>query len=84
MLAGSCGVLLLVMGWLVWRNAQHSKKNVERLTKLNDTINSQNLQLEQALSLVQKRSEEKDSILHIVAHDLRSPIASIMMLTKCN
>jgi signal transduction histidine kinase len=82
MLAGSCGVLLLVIGWLVWKNAEYSKKNVERLTKLNDTINSQNLQLEQALSLVQKRSEEKDSILHVVAHDLRSPIASIMMLSS--
>ncbi len=82
MLAGSCSLLLLVIGWLIWKNAQHSKKNVERLTKLNDTINSQKLQLEQALSLVQKRSEEKDRILHIVAHDLRSPIASIMMLSS--
>jgi signal transduction histidine kinase len=82
MLAGSCSVLLLVIGWLISRNAQHSKKNVERLTKLNDTINTQKIQLEQALSLVQKRSEEKDRILHIVAHDLRSPIASIMMLSN--
>ncbi len=82
MLAGSCTLLLLVIGWLIWKNAQHSKKNVERLTKLNDTINSQKFQLEQALSLVQKRSEEKDRILHIVAHDLRSPIASIMMLSS--
>ncbi|HEV2483762.1 MAG TPA: ATP-binding protein [Puia sp.] len=82
MLAVSCSLLLLVIGWLVWRNAQHSRKNVERLTKLNDTINSQKLQLEEALSLVQKRSEEKDRILHIVAHDLRSPIASIMMLSS--
>jgi len=82
MLAGSCSMLLLVIGWLIWKNARHSKKNVERLTKLNDTINIQKLQLEQALSLVQKRSEEKDRILHIVAHDLRSPIASIMMLSN--
>ena len=57
-------------------------KNVERLTKLNNTINSQKLQLEDALTLVQKRSEEKDRKLHIVAHDLRSPIASIMMLSN--
>jgi signal transduction histidine kinase len=81
MLAGSCSVLLMVIGWLIWKNAQHSRKNVERLTRLNDTISSQKLQLEQALSLVEKRSEEKDRILHIVAHDLRSPIASIMMLS---
>ena len=67
-LAGCCGVLLLVIGWLIWKNAEHSKRK--------------KLQLEQALSLVQKRSEEKDRILHIVAHDLRSPIASIMMLTN--
>jgi signal transduction histidine kinase len=82
MLAGSCSLLLLVIGWLIWKNAEHSKKNVERLTKLNNTINSQKLQLEDALTLVQKRSEEKDRILHIVAHDLRSPIASIMMLSN--
>jgi signal transduction histidine kinase len=68
MLAGSCSVLLLVIGWLIWKNAQHSKRK--------------KLQLEDALSLVQKRSEEKDRILHIVAHDLRSPIASIMMLSN--
>jgi len=68
MLAGSCGVLLLVIGWLIWKNAQHSKRK--------------KLQLEDALALVQKRSEEKDRILHIVAHDLRSPIASIMMLSN--
>jgi signal transduction histidine kinase len=68
MLAGSCSLLLLVIGWLIWRNAQHSKRK--------------KLQLEDALTLVQKRSEEKDRILHIVAHDLRSPIASIMMLSN--
>ncbi|HEX3934511.1 MAG TPA: tetratricopeptide repeat-containing sensor histidine kinase [Puia sp.] len=82
MLAGSCSALLLIIGWLIWRNAEHSRNNVERLTKLNDTINSQKLQLEQALNLVEKRSEEKDRILHIVAHDLRSPIASIMTLSS--
>ena len=68
MLAVSSSILLVVIGWLIWRNAQYSKKNVERLTRLNDTINRQ--------------SEEKDRILHIVAHDLRSPIASIMMLSS--
>jgi signal transduction histidine kinase len=68
MLAGSCTLLLLVIGWLIWKNAQHSKRK--------------ELQLEEALTLAQKRSEEKDRILHIVAHDLRSPIASIMMLTN--
>jgi signal transduction histidine kinase len=68
MLAGSCSLLLLVIGWLIWKNAQHSKRK--------------KLQLEDALTLVQKRSEEKDRILHIVAHDLRSPIASIMMLSN--
>lgn len=68
MLAGSCSLLLLVIGWLIWKNAQHSKRK--------------KLQLEEALTLVQKRSEEKDRILHIVAHDLRSPIASIMMLSN--
>ncbi len=80
-LAGSCSALLLVIGWLIWKNAERSKKNVLRLTKLNDTISSQKLQLEQTLSLLQKRSEEKDEILHVVAHDLRSPIASVLMLS---
>ncbi len=61
LLAESCSLLLLVIGWLVWKNARHSRKNVERLTRL---------------------SEEKDRILHVVAHDLRSPIASIMMLSN--
>jgi len=66
MLAGSCSLLLLVIGWLIWKNAQHSKRK--------------KLQLEEALTLAQKRSEEKDRILHIVAHDLRSPIASCKIL----
>lgn len=51
-----------------------SKRNLRILKRLNETIKHQNFSLE-------TQSREKERILKIVAHDLRTPIASIVGLT---
>jgi signal transduction histidine kinase len=51
-----------------------SKRNFKTLKRLNDTIKHQNFSLE-------TQSREKEKILKLVAHDLRTPIASILGLT---
>ena len=52
---------------LVYQNYRRSKKNVAHLTVLNNRIRQQKLDLEKA-------NAEKDRILQVVAHDLRSPV----------
>jgi len=68
-------ILLLLV--VLIRNWLHSKKYIDNLENLNETVNTQNEQLEIAMSAIQKTISEKDSILKLVAHDLRTPVASI-------
>ena len=64
-------IVVLIRNWL------HSKKYIANLESLNKTVHTQNEQLEIAISAIQKTYTEKDNILKLVAHDLRTPIASI-------
>jgi signal transduction histidine kinase len=59
-----------------------SKKHVSILTKLNKKINSQKKKLEQTLNAFNKKSQETDHILKVVAHDLRNPISAIYTLAR--
>lgn len=60
---------------LIYVNYKRSKKNVIALTLLNTQIEEQKKQLE-------RTTNDKDRILHIVAHDLRNPIGAAMMLSN--
>lgn len=64
-------IVVLIRNWL------HSKKYIANLESLNKTVHTQNEQLEIAISAIQKTYSEKDNILKLVAHDLRTPVASI-------
>ncbi len=68
-------VMAFVIIVLVYVNYRKSRKNVNELTRLNGRINEQKDELVQS-------NQDKDRILHVVAHDLRSPISSIMMLSE--
>lgn len=76
------GLFLVVIAILLWLNGNKSKKNIKQLQILNTTINAQNEQLEVALEKLEESSKEKDRILKMVAHDLRTPVASIMSLAN--
>ena len=71
--------LIIVM---VLNNYRKSKKNVNTLTLLNHQISDQKIKLEQTRDALYTSNQDKDRILHVVAHDLRSPISGIMMLSQ--
>lgn len=72
-------IIILVLIYVNWRK---SKKNVEKLTELNNQINAQNQHLEKLLKELEQSNKEKDRILRVVAHDIRNPISAILALTQ--
>jgi len=75
------GVMLVFIISLIFLNWQKSKENIKTLGSLNEQINDQNHELEQALSELNQSSQEKDRILRTVAHDLRNPLGGVASLT---
>ncbi|WP_276131681.1 ATP-binding protein [Polluticoccus soli] len=75
-------VLSIIILGLIYVNWRKSKKNVEKLTELNDQINAQNQHLEKLLKELEQSNKEKDRILRVVAHDIRNPISAILALTQ--
>ena len=75
------GVMLVIIISLIFLNWQKSKRNIKVLGNLNNQINDQNHDLEQALGQLRLSSQEKDRILRTVAHDLRNPVGGIASLT---
>jgi signal transduction histidine kinase len=75
------GVMLVIIISLIFLNWQKSKRNIKVLGNLNNQINDQNYDLEQALGQLRLSSQEKDRILRTVAHDLRNPVGGIASLT---
>jgi signal transduction histidine kinase len=76
-----CAAMLLLIIALVWRNWKQSKFDVQVSIALNKQISEQKVDLEGALDEVKLSSQEKDRILHAVAHDLRNPLGGIASLT---
>lgn len=74
--------LIILLSIILGRNWLHSRKHIAKLKDLNETVNTQNEQLEIAMSALQKTISEKDSILKLVAHDLRTPVASIPTMVE--
>jgi signal transduction histidine kinase len=74
-------LLAIIILFFIFRNLIKSRKNVQLLQSLNDTVNEQKLQLQQALTTVEDKNRQQERILRAVAHDLRAPIATISMLS---
>jgi signal transduction histidine kinase len=75
-------LLIIVLSIILGRNWLNSRKHIATLKELNETVNTQNEQLEIAMAALQKKISEKDSILKLVAHDLRTPVASIPTMVE--
>jgi len=73
---------IILLSIVLARNWILSKRHVKKLKELNETVHSQNEQLEIAMGALQKTLGEKDSILKLVAHDLRTPVASIPTMVE--
>ena len=69
-------IVILVVG-----NYRRSVKSVATLTSLNSQISEQKVQQDITMEALMQSNRDMDRILHVVAHDLRSPVSAIMMMT---
>lgn len=79
-LAISSIVIVLGIILIVYRNYKRTKQNLAELKRLNDEVNLQKQRLEIAMEMLQESNNDKDRILHIVAHDLRSPVGAVISI----
>jgi two-component system sensor histidine kinase VicK len=79
-IAGVSMAVIIIL--LIYRNWKRSRKDIIVVSALNKQINRQKTELEATLNDLKQNSQEKDRILHTVAHDLRNPIGGIVSLTN--
>jgi len=82
---GAALILALALGiiiYLIRRNLVVSKANVEKLNTLNYKIVERNDNLRLAMENLESSQEEMQHVLGVVAHDLRTPIGSIVSLSE--
>jgi len=81
---GACIIALasILIIYLIRRNLKASRASVAKLNRLNKEITEQNANLNLAMENLESSNEEMQQVLGVVAHDLRSPIGSIVSLTE--
>jgi signal transduction histidine kinase len=73
-------IVAVAIVFFIFKNLVRSRKNVQLLQSLNNQVNEQKIQLQDALATVEEKNRQQDRILRAVAHDLRGPVATISML----
>ena len=68
--------------FLIIRNWKKEKENSHTLAALNKQVEQQKIQLEATVKQLDQQIKTKDSILRVIAHDLRNPISAISTLTR--
>jgi two-component system sensor histidine kinase VicK len=76
-LAAVCCITVLIRN-----NLRRHKRMLTELSAKNESILQHEAQLEKLLGELDQRNKEKDRILQMVAHDLRSPIGAIKMMSQ--
>ena len=71
-------ILLIVL--LLLKNYRHIESNMTLLKAKNSEIIYKNEELLNMLESLEQSHRDKQKLLHVVAHDLRSPVGSITML----
>jgi signal transduction histidine kinase len=78
-----------ILGFLLWRNGVRRRAINEKLTKQNAEIETQRREITQQNEKFAKRNQqlhdlnhEKDTLMSIVAHDLKSPLHRIKGITE--
>lgn len=66
-------LMAIVIIGQVYLSYRRSRQHIEALTELNNQVTAQK-------SALEKKNQEKDRILHVVAHDLRNPVGGIQYL----
>lgn len=73
-------VLLSITMYLIRKNLLTSKKHASELTEVNEELQAKMDQLNHTMADLETSQEENTRIMKIIAHDLRSPVASINSL----
>lgn len=73
------GISIIVIIFIIY-SMKRMRRYMNMLGKANKRINKQKRTLNATLLKLEKINQEKDRILRVVAHDLRSPIAAIHAL----
>ncbi len=64
--------------YLIWQSARKSIANLRAITELNRMITQNNIVLQDTINALEQAEIENETVLKIVAHDLRNPIASMI------
>ncbi|SEJ65067.1 Signal transduction histidine kinase [Cyclobacterium xiamenense] len=66
-------VLLVIFLGFIWQGLSRSKN-------INKVISQQNIELQETLGALEQSQAENTKIMYMVAHDLRNPISSMVMM----
>jgi signal transduction histidine kinase len=69
------GIIVLVMFYF-----SRSKKNLAELTRLHQALSLKNAAMQQSLAELEQSRRDNKKLLHVVAHDLRGPVNSILAM----
>lgn len=75
-------VAATVILYLMYRQSVRSKSHNKKLTDLNQQITEQNLNLQNALDILEQNQIRHQEVQNVVMHDLRSPITGIALLAE--
>lgn len=75
-------VFLLLIVYLVRRNLRESNKHILLLNRLYSEKEEQNKQLNLTMDNLRASQDEYRRVMRIIAHDLRSPVSSIVSLSN--
>jgi two-component system sensor histidine kinase VicK len=81
-LAGVFLAMFFAIMILLWINYMRSIKSIRELNNLNKALASKNADLVGTLEKLEQMRRDKRQLMHVVAHDLRSPVGSITTLAK--
>ncbi len=75
-------ILVIIAGFLLWRQIKLKKKENELLFEQNEQIRQAKEELQAAYDNINELNATKDKFFSIIAHDLKSPLGSFRELTK--
>ncbi|MFY7651962.1 MAG: tetratricopeptide repeat-containing sensor histidine kinase [Chitinophagaceae bacterium] len=75
-------ILVLTIATFWYSQYKKKQKNLRKLELLHEKNNEQKKQIEQAFNQLKENTKDKDRILWLVSHDLRSPITTIQSVAQ--